>query len=89
MEQKQDVVVCPACKGVGQEYRLNKDGTPYVVHGKAVTQPCHMCGGEGRLIRRITIELFQIPTTVIDAAPESEKAGLVDKIKTKFKKSGS
>lgn len=88
MEQKQDVVVCPACKGVGKEYRRNRDGTPYLIHGKAVTQPCSVCGGEGRLLRRITIEYFQIPQTIINASPEPEKNSLLETIKNKFKKPG-
>lgn len=86
MEVKRDVVVCPACKGVGQTYKLNQNGTPYMYHGKPLLEPCAMCNGEGRLIRQTTIELFQIPTTIVDSEPQPEKSGLINSIKSKFKK---
>lgn len=86
MEVKRDIVVCPCCKGIGQTYHQNKDGTPYMYHGKPLLEPCSMCNGEGRLIRQTTIELFQIPTTIVDSETRPEKTGLLGSIKSKFKK---
>lgn len=86
MDVKKDVVVCPNCKGVGQTYKLNQNGTPYIYHGKPLLEPCPMCNGEGRLIRQITVELFQIPTSIVDSELQPEKTGLFDSIKSKFKK---
>lgn len=86
MEVKRDIVVCPSCKGVGQTYKLNNNGSPYMYHGKPLLEPCSMCNGEGRLIRQTTIELFQIPSTIVEADTPQEKSGLLGSIKSKFKK---
>lgn len=55
-------------------------------HGKPLLEPCSMCNGEGRLIRQTTIELFQIPSTIVEADTPQEKSGLLGSIKSKFKK---
>lgn len=86
MEQIRDVVICPQCKGAGQVYRLNKDGTPYMMHGKPVLEYCPVCDGEGRLLRITTVEYMRIPSSIVETSEKNNNQTFFGKIKEKLQK---
>lgn len=72
MKQKQTIIVCPQCKGIGKGYKINKDGTPYMVRGKPLIIPCDYCNGERVVMQRITIEHFLITPEIIEEEQKKE-----------------
>lgn len=85
MEQEKKIIACTQCKGIGLVQRLNTDGSPYLYHGKPLTETCPLCEGTGRLLQVITIELYRIPVenNVIDEPQPQKKRGILNGI---FKK---
>lgn len=82
MEQKKEVIICPQCRGTGQTYRLNRDNTPYMSHGRPVFDFCSLCDGNGRLLRLTTVEYMRVPSNIIDAGEYHRKQSIFDKIKS-------
>ena len=66
MEQKTEIIVCPTCRGIGMVYERNTDGSVRQSFGKPVTQICSTCAGEHVVIRRTTVEYFQLSPSVVE-----------------------
>lgn len=87
MEQEQQIITCPQCKGIGIVQRLNNDGTPYMYHGRPLTEPCPSCDNTGRLLKVITVEYYKLPVDnqIIDEPQPQKKRGILNGLFAKNK----
>ncbi len=78
-KQERRMIVCPKCQGMGQVYKLKKDGTPYTILGNPQIIECEYCNGEKVVLEQITTEHFFISSNII----EEEKKGFFNRWKRK------
>lgn len=72
-EESREMIICPHCKGVGLDYKRDKNGGVWMHRGKPITEPCQSCDGQGKLIKVTYVEYYLVPPNGIIEYVEEPK----------------
>lgn len=70
MLERKEIVICPNCEGIGQQYAKDEYNRPLVSNGQPVRELCPVCQGEGRVL--CVVGYFPLKTNIVEEQPVKE-----------------